>query len=200
VLSDRVQRCGVVIVGPVVRADGTWRVVVGSVSRTLNDTEDELDRVIVVAAPLLVIVVTAGSWILAGAALRPVERMRRDVSTLADRDLRGQLREPDDVAELAALARTFNELLRRLHVSLDRQEGLVIDAGHELRTPLAILSVELELADRPDRSAAALREAVGHARVEVARLNRICEDLLLLAETASDHAPGPATRDGLEPG
>jgi two-component system, OmpR family, sensor kinase len=179
---------------PVVRADGTWRVVVGSADRTLDNSEDEVDRVILIAGPLLLVAIAVGSWVLSGAALRPVERMRREVSSLAVEHPRGRVTEPDDVAELAALGRTFNQLLQRLNVSLDRQEGLVADAGHELRTPLAILSVELELADRPDRSAAQLQEAVSHARAEVARLTRLCEDLLLLAGTTPGQAEAEPTR------
>ena len=54
--------------------------------------------------------------------------------------------------EIAALGTTMNALLARLQEALDRERGFVADAGHELRTPLAILRTELELAARPGRS------------------------------------------------
>jgi len=66
---------------------------------------------------------------------------------------------------------------------------MVADAGHELRTPLAILCAELELADRPGRSAQELREAISGARAEAARLAALAEDLLLLAPTKGDRHP-----------
>jgi hypothetical protein len=64
---------------------------------------------------------------------------------------------------------------------LERERGFVADAGHELRTPLAILRTELELAARPGRSREALVEAVEQAGQETDRLIRLSEDLLLLA-------------------
>ncbi|MGI8879363.1 MAG: sensor histidine kinase [Jatrophihabitans sp.] len=170
-----------ILIQPVELSGGRWLVVVGSSTDSIDDAEDRLDRVIVIVSPLLLLGIGAGSWILAGSALRPVERMRREVSQLAGHDPHGRVTEPESVAELALLGRTFNELLDRLSASLARQQGLVADAGHELRTPLAVLSVELELADRPHRSAEELHEAISHARDEVARLSRLSEDLLLLA-------------------
>jgi signal transduction histidine kinase len=68
-----------------------------------------------------------------------------------------------------------------LRRSLARQRSLVSDAGHELRTPLAVLRTELELADRPGRSREELAEAVGHAAVEADRLSQLADDLLFLA-------------------
>lgn len=177
-VADREMR---ILVDPVELSGGRWVVVVGSSTDSIDDAKDRLDRVIVIVSPLLLLGIAAGSWVLAGAALRPVERMRREVSQLAGHDPHGRVTEPESVAELALLGRTFNELLDRLSASLGRQQGLVADAGHELRTPLAVLSVELELADRPHRSAAELHEAISHARDEVARLTRLSEDLLLLA-------------------
>ena len=65
--------------------------------------------------------------------------------------------------------------------SLGRQRALVSDAGHELRTPLAVLRMELELADRPGRSREELAEAVSYAAVEADRLSQLADDLLFLA-------------------
>jgi signal transduction histidine kinase len=72
-------------------------------------------------------------------------------------------------------------LLSRLHGVLDRQRNFVADAGHELRTPLAVLQTELELAARPCRTPAELEEAVAHAGGEAQRLSRLADALLFLA-------------------
>jgi signal transduction histidine kinase len=88
---------------------------------------------------------------------------------------------PSTRDEIAALGTTMNALLARLQEALQRERGFVADAGHELRTPLAILRAELELAARPGRSRDALAEAISHAGQETDRLIRLAEDLLLLA-------------------
>src|SRR5207244_1389018 len=84
--------------------------------------------------------------------------------------------------EIAALASTMNALLAELQDSLARQRAFVADAGHELRTPLAVLRAELELASKPGRTHEELRDAVEHATGETERLARIAEQLLFLAQ------------------
>jgi len=84
--------------------------------------------------------------------------------------------------EIAALAGTMNDLLRRLRRALARQRAFVADASHELRTPFAVLHGELELAGRPGRSKEELSAAVASAAEEASRLTRITDDLLLLAK------------------
>ncbi|HET6793599.1 MAG TPA: HAMP domain-containing sensor histidine kinase, partial [Acidimicrobiales bacterium] len=83
--------------------------------------------------------------------------------------------------ELASLGSTLNDLLERLRGALSNQRSFVTAAGHELRTPLANLRLELELAARPGRSRQELAAAVQGAAAEVDRLSRLAEDLLLLA-------------------
>ncbi|MGH3854641.1 MAG: sensor histidine kinase [Pseudonocardiaceae bacterium] len=149
---------------------------------------------LLVGGPPAVLLAGLGAWLLAGAALRPVERMRREAAQISARDTGRRLPVPATRDEIAALAVTMNGLLGRLQQALERERGFVADAGHELRTPLAILRAELELAGRPGRSRHALAEAIERAAGETDRLIRLAEDLLLLAR--ADNAqlflrPGP---------
>ena len=91
------------------------------------------------------------------------------------------LQVPRTKDEIAALAGTMNNLLSRLRRALDTERAFVADASHELRSPLAILRGELELAARPGRSHAELTAAVHTAAEEADRLTRITNDLLVLA-------------------
>ncbi len=172
------------------RGDGVWVALAGASTHSTDETLRDLRNALFVAGPVLVILVAAGAWVLAGAALRPVERMRRDASAHAGTG-RERLAVPQTGDELARLAVTLNELLERIGASLARQQDLVADAGHELRTPLAVLRTELELASRPGRSHAELADAVEHAAVEVDRLSQLAEDLLFLARADSQ---GPLVR------
>ena len=130
---------------------------------------------------IAVVVAGVGGWLLARAALRPVDRMRREVAEISEHDSSAALPVPRTRDEIAALATTLNALLARLQDAIDRQRAFVADAGHELRTPVAVLEVELELAQRPDRSRTDLTDAVGQASQQTARLARLTDELLFLA-------------------
>ena len=80
-------------------------------------------------------------------------------------------------------------MLDRLEAALERERDFVADAGHELRTPLALLRTELELAARQARSEDDLRAAVSSASREAERLSRLAEDLLLIARSDRGQLP-----------
>ncbi|HUY29637.1 MAG TPA: ATP-binding protein [Acidimicrobiales bacterium] len=148
-------------------------------AKTLGDVYRELWA----AGAVFVAVAAAGAYVLARAALSPVERLRREAADLSARDDHVVLEVPATRDEIAALATTMNELLARLHAALARQRTFVADASHELRTPFAVLRAELELAGRPGRSRGELERAVASAAEETARLNRLTDDLLALARS-----------------
>jgi signal transduction histidine kinase len=137
---------------------------------------------LVVAIPLLVLLTFVGAYAVAGAALRPVEEMRRRASELTGEDPALRLPIPHGDDEISRLGTTLNELLARIEDTLERERSFVAHASHELRTPLALLRTELELALRRPRDATELRAAIGSAAAEVDRLERLAEDLLLLAQ------------------
>src|SRR5947199_392436 len=99
--------------------------------------------------------------------------------------------------ELERLGETLNEMLRRLEAALEREREFVADAGHELRTPLALLRTELELALRYGESPEELREAIRTSSQEVDRLTQLAEDLLLIAR--SDHGKLPLRIEAVDP-
>lgn len=160
----------------------------------IADTADEhVDAGLLVGGPIAALLAGLGAWWLSGAALRPVERMRQQSADLAEHDDGAHLAVPNSRDEIAALATTLNALLDRQRHSLaherqalERERGFVADAGHELRTPLATLRAELELAGRPGRDRDDLADAVASAATETDRLIRLAEDLLTLARADGD--------------
>ncbi|HEY6279616.1 MAG TPA: ATP-binding protein [Streptosporangiaceae bacterium] len=138
---------------------------------------------LVIGGPLAMLAAGLGGWLLTGAALRPVGRMRRRLAEITSRDTAARLPVPGTGDEIAALAVTMNSLLDRLQLAMARQRAFTADAGHELRTPLTALKAELELAARPGNTRAALAAAVGAAASDTDRLIRLAEELLLLART-----------------
>ncbi|HEY8218005.1 MAG TPA: ATP-binding protein [Acidimicrobiia bacterium] len=158
-------------------------VVVGTSLEETHNAVNDVERFLLISAGVAVVVVGIGAWFLAGAALRPVERMRRQADAISDRDVDARLVVPHSRDEIARLGRTMNRLLERLQGSLGRQRNFVADAGHELRTPISVLQTELELAGRPGRTEQELREAISHATRETLRLGTLADELLFLARS-----------------
>ena len=163
-----------------------WVAVAGVSLEAFDGTLSNVTRELLIAGAIFVAAAGLGAYGLARAALSPVERMRREVAALSERDEAPGVQVPRTRDEITALARTMNQLLGRLQRALARQRALVADASHELRTPFAVLRGELELAGRPGRSRTELAAAVARASDEVARLARITEQLLFLARSDED--------------
>jgi signal transduction histidine kinase len=144
---------------------------------------------LLVGIPLLVLLTFVGAYVVVGSALRPVEAMRRRAAELTADDPALRLPIPPTTDEIARLGLTLNDLLARVEQTLERERAFVAHASHELRTPLALLRTQLELAVRRPRSASELEQAVRSAEVEVDRLQRLTEDLLLLAQSADGELP-----------
>ena len=164
-----------------------WVVVAGVSLDTYDATVHRAETGLLIAGAVFTVAVAAGAFGLATAALRPVERLRREVAELARHDAPGTVAVPPTRDEIAALAETMNVLLVTIHSALARERNLIADVSHELRTPFAVLQGELELASRPGRSLAELNDAVARASEEAGRLSRLADDLLLLSRSDQGH-------------
>jgi len=168
-----------------------WVAVAAVSLEAFDSTMSQADREVAAAGGIFVVIASLGAYGLARAALTPVERLRRQVAALSARGGGSPGEESGVVVpatrdEIAALAGTMNGLLSQLQRALARQRAFVADAGYELRTPLAVLRGELEMAGRPGRSREELAAAVHSAATEAERLSRITNDLLLLARSDDD--------------
>jgi len=164
-------------------------VVVGATLGDRNEALNELRWQLLLGVPTALAVASWVGWVVAGAALRPVERLRREAAAITVSDLDHRVAVPGTRDELALLAGTLNDLLSRLEASVAREHRFVDDASHELRTPLALLKGELDLALRRPRSQAELEAALRRAADETDRLVRLAEDLLVLARSRAGGVP-----------
>ena len=146
-------------------------------AETLASFRDEL----LIAGPIALLLASLVGYGLAGVSLQQVESMRRRAAAISAETPGERLPVPPSGDELERLGTTLNEMLDRLESALEREREFVADAGHELRTPLALLRTELELAARQAGSVAELRAAVTSASRETERLSQLAEDLLLIA-------------------
>lgn len=155
--------------------------VVGATLEHRNDTLTSLQAAFLVGGPVALLLMSVGGYLLAGAALRPIESMRRRAAEISTTSLDERLPVPPADDEVSRLGRTLNEMLARLEDGLERERRFVADASHELRTPLASLRAELELALRRSRTTQEFENSIRSAAEETDRLSRIADDLLILA-------------------
>jgi two-component system OmpR family sensor kinase len=166
------------------------RQVVGAlqVTRSLRDAEYALQLLLYVllggGAIVLLTAARGGAW-LTRAAFKPIDEVTRTAQSIVRaEDLSRRVPVPPAADELQRLTITVNDLLARLEGLFSAQRRFVADVSHELRTPLAAMQGNLEVLDRgAARDPELLAESLADMRREVARLIRMANDLLLLAQS-----------------
>ncbi|MFN8223776.1 MAG: ATP-binding protein [Gaiellales bacterium] len=166
---------------PVEARGGRAVLVVGVTSENRRESLADLRNSLLIAGPLALLLTTLIGHRLAGVGLGAVEAMRRRAAEISATTPGERLPVPPTRDELERLGDTLNEMLERLEEALARERGFVADAGHELRTPLALLRAELDLALRDGSTEAELRDALRLASDETDRLVQLAGDLLLIA-------------------
>jgi signal transduction histidine kinase len=155
-------------------------------------------RALLFGTPLLFILFTWAIWLAVGSTLRPITLLRRGAAAVSATGVPAALPVPAAHDEVRSLALTLNGMLSRLALAQRRQRDLVSDTAHELRSPIASIRTQLEVAlDHPAGQdwAATARDV----HTDVLRLAQLAEDLLVLAridELAG--AGGAAARRGAD--
>lgn len=171
--------------------NGSMTVVVAVGAGPVDEGERALTIALGVGAPILLVLLALVSWYVVGRALRPVEALRRGAEDITGSGGSRRLPLPESRDEVGRLALTLNDMLARLDASSAQQRSFVSDAAHELRSPLASLRTQLEVARRLGGRAEWDATAAG-ALLDVERLSRLVDDLLLLARL--DERPGARLR------
>jgi heavy metal sensor kinase len=207
--ADRQTVARALAEGPVTRTaslpgrSGEWRILATPVrledgtavlllARSLAAREESLHRIereLLVAGPVALLLASLAGYALAASALRPVELMRRRAEAISASTPGRRLPVPESRDEISRLAGTLNDMLDRLEAAFAHERRFVADASHELRTPLALLRTELELALRRTRTPEELEAALRSAFEETDRLSQLAQDLLLIARAEQGQLP-----------
>jgi two-component system, OmpR family, sensor kinase len=171
------------LAAPVSRGSRHLILVVGATRENRAETLGGLQKELLIAGPIALVLASLAGYVLAGLSLRQVDSMRQRAASISAATAGERLPVPQTRDEIQRLGETLNAMLARLQAGIERERGFVADAGHELRTPLTLLRTELDLALRQARSADDLREAVQRSSIEVDRLVQLAEDLLLMAQS-----------------
>ncbi len=159
---------------------GPVSVFVGDSLESVEEAVASLRRGLIVSIPVLLLLLAAGTRLVVGRALGPVEDLRREASALTPSAGTRRLAEPGTGDEVARLASTLNQMLGRLDDAATRQREFVADASHELQSPLASLRARLEVALAHPGSTDWSEVADGVSR-DTDRMEGLVRDLLLLA-------------------
>jgi signal transduction histidine kinase len=163
-----------------VAADGGDLVIAAVPFSSVGDSLSVVAKALIFGTPLLFILFTGATWLAVGSTLRPIALLRRGAADVTATGVPRDLPVPEARDEVRSLALTLNDMLSRLAAAQQRQRALVSDTAHELRSPIASIRAQLEVAlDHPAGQdwAATARDV----HTDVLRLARLAEDLLLLA-------------------
>lgn len=145
-------------------------VVVGADAEDRDAQLASLARLLAISGPIALLLASFAGYRVATSALMPVEAMRRKADEITEEDPGDRLPVGAVDDEITRLGTTLNRMLARLERAVERERSFVADASHELRSPLAILKTEIELALRGDRPNQELRDALQSASEETDRL------------------------------
>ena len=172
---------------------GTWAVISASPNDVQQSVLDQVALLLVLSIAAINLAFGGASWLIGGAVLSPVTQLRRSAAALVRSPTKELLPVGSAHDEIAELAETLNELIEQLRDSTDRERHIVSDASHELRTPIAILQTQLELAQADATSLSQLKGDVKAAQATVARLAALATSMLELSRIDAQTIPGSAT-------
>lgn len=159
-----------------------YRVYAGLSMSAINFTPRELMSTMLVVTPMLLLVSIGFAWIIAGRSFQPIDRMVDQMEAIRDgKSLHRRLNIGQAGQELARLATTLNEMIERLETSFGALRRFTADASHELKTPLAVMRVDVERAMSPTSSATEQAVALEEALQQVTLMADLVDSLLTLA-------------------
>jgi heavy metal sensor kinase len=181
---------GIRIIATPINVVGTRYTVV--VARDLSEQADRLEsaaHAVFFGIPLALIVAAAGGYLLARKSFAPVTTMSLKARQIGAETLDERIEIGNERDELGFLAATLNGLLERLQLAFESQRRFMADASHELRTPIAIIQGEADVALARDRDAADYRESIEVMQRAARKLTRIVQNLFLLARGDAGRYP-----------
>jgi signal transduction histidine kinase len=162
------------------RASGGYLVIAAVPYSSVTGSLSVVAKALVFGTPLLFVLFTGAIWAAVGSTLRPIALLRRGAARVTGTAVPSDLPVPEARDEVRSLALTLNDMLSRLAAAQQRQRALVSDTAHELRSPIASIRAQLEVAlDHP--AGQDWESTARDVHADVLRLARLAEDLLLLA-------------------
>ncbi len=155
----------------------------------LDDVRDvmrDFRNLLMMMIPGVLAVASLGGWWISRRALAPVDEITNVAKSITAKNLSKRLAVPQTGDELQRMSETWNEVLARLEIAVERARRFTADASHELRTPVALIRSTAELALRRERAPEDYRKALEQIEAEARRMTALTNDLLFLASADAD--------------
>jgi heavy metal sensor kinase len=162
-----------------------YTVQTGAVIDDVVETLSTFRLYLLLFAPGVLLLAAAGGYWLSRRALAPVDAIVRTAREIGGTNLDSRLQTLTTGDELQRLSDTLNEMLDRIEAAFQRVTQFTADASHELRTPIALMRTEAELALRRSREEAEYQDSLRHILQEAERTTVLIEELLALARADS---------------
>lgn len=173
-------------------ADAEYQVVVGQTHAAREGLAREIGLSLLIPAALALPLMALAVWWGVGRTLRPVDAVARQVGALDAQALAPLDESPTLPNEIAPLRAALNALIRRVTEAFENERRFTADAAHELRTPLAALKVQAQVALRA-QTTDSQQHALAQVIAGVDRITHLVEQLLTLARV------DPATQGSTTP-
>ena len=167
----------------------------GSHVSPISDAQSDVEKTFFFVGGASLLAALLAGYLLAARTASPLRRFAETAAEVDAGDLTPRLESSLEMAsELRTVADAFNHMLDRLEDAFARQRRFVSDASHELRSPLTAIRGQLEVLARSDApDAAEVKRVEALVLAEMARVERLVEDLLALARL--DEGVGPSPRE-----
>ncbi len=158
------------------------------VSGSLSSTRESIDRIRGIAflvAPITILIVGIGSVLIARKSLRPLEKMAQDIDGIQVNRPLAALNVPKTNDEIEKVGESFNALTQRIGRLIEAQRNFLMDASHELKTPLTVIQTEIEMLLMKPNLTAEERENLQQLVSEVEYASKLATDLIYLSRLES---------------
>src|SRR5262245_59226818 len=163
----------------------TYAVQLAAPLAQVSDVLQQLQWLLILSIPLVLILASLGGYWMSRRALAPVDAITSTARSISEHSLSRRLATLKTGDELQRLAETFNQMMDRLEAAFRRISQFTADASHELRTPTALIRTTAELSLRRARENTEYREALTQVLQEANRMGLLIDSLMTLARMDS---------------
>jgi signal transduction histidine kinase len=162
-----------------------YLVVATAIDKTGRNALEQLKRILLFSGLAGIVITMLVGYFFSINLLRPLANINNEMNAISFQNISRRITTSNQKDELNELAKTFNSLLERLEASFNNQKSFIANASHELSTPLAASSSQLEVALLQKRSDSEYKKVLASVQEDVVLLNNLVKKLLELAKAGA---------------